>query len=780
MTATYAKPAATTVGRLAAVLTASVVCAVGALCTAPPACAADDPIPAAPSAAAKALGLQRPGISGALVKGAKVEAVPGAVPKGSAVSYQWLRNGKAIKGAKHKTYKIIPADAAKRLAVRVRVKASGQSAVTQTSVARTVPKVGKAVKAAKVSISGKAAVGATLKAMAEAWSPKDTKLSYQWTRDGWNIAGATKASYKVNAKDAGAKIGLVVVGKAKARGSAIAVASAKSVPAPTSPVQAPPAATPPANQPPPPPATDKPAPDAAPPTKPAPPAPPTSDPSDDPKPPPATTDKPTQPDPAPPTKPAPPAPDPSDHPKPPPPAATDKPAPDPAPPTKPAPPAPPAPDPSDDPKPSPPPSESPSPLPTDPEPVDPIEVPTIAITESVPFTVSKAEDITQAELAKLKFDIPVWKDAEGNTVPGLENEDLVTFTLTSEDGKTYFESPTAFTVLHMTDHGFMTYTMPTPTTSPTTSQSPEPGNTTTKPPDPPEASGWSFAPGAAFVGENGVHIDYLRTLTSGKYTVTLIVTKAGSKDIPEYVPHVVTWPLQWTNQKPNPKTVARATGTPESFTIPTPTVMKTRHAGSGVIGWLEHEAEDFYGISVDFPIWADMFEHAVSVLAADTLTSVAMYKPGEYEDYIAKHEAWVKAGSKNDGSEPIATPTPVAHAAVPGADTGANTISVLASEADGYVMQDSDGYKLLPIKFLLNYPVGNPALAVTGPAYWNGVTALDKLESGTYTIMAEFMKESDKYGKLVVTWHLNWTGPPPMCTGWNVFHEQCSVDPPSR
>jgi hypothetical protein len=232
-----------------------------------------------------------------LVKGAKVKAVPGSVPAGASVKYQWLRNGKAIKGASAKTYKVATADAAKKLAVRVQVRVPGKSNVTQTSLARAVSKAAKAVKARNISISGTAEVGAVLKAKAGKWSPKATKLSYQWTRDGWNIAGANKAAYRISSKDAGSRIGLVVIGKAHARGSAVAVATGKLVPV-TSAGQAPPAPTPPANQPPPP---APPTPPASP--DPAPPAPPVVNPPDDPKPNPTPSTPTPDPDP---TKPVPP------------------------------------------------------------------------------------------------------------------------------------------------------------------------------------------------------------------------------------------------------------------------------------------------------------------------------------------------------------------------------------------------------------------------------------------------------------------------------------------
>ncbi len=57
------------------------------------------------------------------------------VAKSASVSYQWLRNGKAIKGATTASYTLTTSDKAKRIQVRVKVSEIGLVSVTKTSAA---------------------------------------------------------------------------------------------------------------------------------------------------------------------------------------------------------------------------------------------------------------------------------------------------------------------------------------------------------------------------------------------------------------------------------------------------------------------------------------------------------------------------------------------------------------------------------------------------------------------------------------------------------------------
>lgn len=114
-------------------------------------------------------------------------------------SYQWIRGGVAIANAKSRSYKLTAADKGKSIAVRVTGSASGYQNATVTSTAiiwnNVAPK-----------ITGKAKVGQTLKTSIGSWSTSGVRATYQWTRNGAAIKGATKSSYKLTKTDKGKKV----------------------------------------------------------------------------------------------------------------------------------------------------------------------------------------------------------------------------------------------------------------------------------------------------------------------------------------------------------------------------------------------------------------------------------------------------------------------------------------------------------------------------------------------------------------------------------------------
>lgn len=78
----------------------------------------------------------KPSITGAARVGQVLTARPGTwSPQGVTLRYQWLRNGKAIKGAKSSTYRLVSADRGRRIAVRVTGSKAGYLTVVKTSSA---------------------------------------------------------------------------------------------------------------------------------------------------------------------------------------------------------------------------------------------------------------------------------------------------------------------------------------------------------------------------------------------------------------------------------------------------------------------------------------------------------------------------------------------------------------------------------------------------------------------------------------------------------------------
>lgn len=133
---------------------------------------------------------------------------------------QWLLNGADVAGATSDSFSPRLADIGKKLQYRVTTTTDSQfytpGPVVQTSPAKTI--VAGTLKAPKPQIVSTAPaekhryVGRKLTAKAGTWT-KGTVLSYQWTREGKNIKGATKSSYTPVPADATKRIAVIVTGK---------------------------------------------------------------------------------------------------------------------------------------------------------------------------------------------------------------------------------------------------------------------------------------------------------------------------------------------------------------------------------------------------------------------------------------------------------------------------------------------------------------------------------------------------------------------------------------
>ncbi len=149
-----------------------------------------------------------PTISGTLRSGYTLTAKAGTWSPKPTLSYQWYRDGKAISKATKSTYKLTASDKGKKITVKVTAKKSGYGTHAKTSAATTIYK--EFSKAPSPTISGTAKAGKTLTAKVGTWSPKPTKFTYQWYRNGAKISGATASTYKVKSADKGKKITVMV------------------------------------------------------------------------------------------------------------------------------------------------------------------------------------------------------------------------------------------------------------------------------------------------------------------------------------------------------------------------------------------------------------------------------------------------------------------------------------------------------------------------------------------------------------------------------------------
>ncbi|MDM7853726.1 hypothetical protein [Cellulomonas alba] len=127
------------------------------------------------------------------------------------LTYQWKRSGVAISGATKSTYKLAPADAGKKITVKVTGKKAGYKSAARTSKATAAVKLATFASASKPTVSGTATVHGTLTANPGTWNPTVTP-KYQWLRNGVAVAGATAKTYALTFADEFAALAVRVTG----------------------------------------------------------------------------------------------------------------------------------------------------------------------------------------------------------------------------------------------------------------------------------------------------------------------------------------------------------------------------------------------------------------------------------------------------------------------------------------------------------------------------------------------------------------------------------------
>ncbi len=117
------------------------------------------------------------------------------------LTYQWLREGLSIAGAKSATYTLGANDVNKRISVKVTAAKPGYPTSTATS-AKTAPvSAATLVYSTPVAITGTLKLGSTVTAVG-ATTP-GAAYAYQWYRNGAAIKNATSKTYKLSASDVG-------------------------------------------------------------------------------------------------------------------------------------------------------------------------------------------------------------------------------------------------------------------------------------------------------------------------------------------------------------------------------------------------------------------------------------------------------------------------------------------------------------------------------------------------------------------------------------------------
>ncbi|MDQ1136955.1 hypothetical protein QE410_001754 [Microbacterium sp. SORGH_AS 1204] len=153
-----------------------------------------------------------PKITGTAQVGSTLTVNPGTWDEGTTLTYQWMRgNGSYIFGAKGTTYTVGAADVGTQITVAVSATKPGYSPARKTSAPTAVVVKG-TLSGATPTITGTTKVGYTLTARAGTWAPAPVALSYQWSRNGVAISGATSSTYKLTSSDKGKRITVKVTG----------------------------------------------------------------------------------------------------------------------------------------------------------------------------------------------------------------------------------------------------------------------------------------------------------------------------------------------------------------------------------------------------------------------------------------------------------------------------------------------------------------------------------------------------------------------------------------
>ncbi|HEY4277055.1 MAG TPA: fibronectin type III domain-containing protein [Conexibacter sp.] len=177
---------------------------------------------AKPVAAAAFRDAFRPGFRGTARVGKTLTAITGRWSPNPTFEYQWLLDGKPIKGATHPTHVVAPGHAGKKLSLRVTAKRVGYVTREMTSEAVVVRKG--ALKGPAPRVTGKPRVGETLHVVRGDWEP-NPEFSYLWTVGGRTVPGRTVAgravseratgiAYKVRPEDHGKPIAVQVTARA--------------------------------------------------------------------------------------------------------------------------------------------------------------------------------------------------------------------------------------------------------------------------------------------------------------------------------------------------------------------------------------------------------------------------------------------------------------------------------------------------------------------------------------------------------------------------------------
>ena len=154
-----------------------------------------------------------PVVSGSGAVGTALSVDKGTVnTTGATLSYQWLLDGIVIPGATSATHALAPSSFGKELSVRVTASKAGNLPVTVEPRGVKIGVGAAPVAASKNApkITGSLTSGSTLTASTGLWNVDGLTFTFQWKRNGVDVADATSRSYLLTAADVDAKLTVAV------------------------------------------------------------------------------------------------------------------------------------------------------------------------------------------------------------------------------------------------------------------------------------------------------------------------------------------------------------------------------------------------------------------------------------------------------------------------------------------------------------------------------------------------------------------------------------------
>ena len=171
------------------------------------------------------LGLTSASVVGTPRVGELLAARGGISPAGPARTFQWKRDGRAIAGATGESYRLVAADAGRRITVTITGTKAGYATSSITSPARSIA----ALTTRRPAVAGTPRVGRRLTAAPGSWIAPSHTFALQWLRDGRVIRGAVRASYKVTRADRGAHISVRVTARRPGFPTVVATSAGRTV-----------------------------------------------------------------------------------------------------------------------------------------------------------------------------------------------------------------------------------------------------------------------------------------------------------------------------------------------------------------------------------------------------------------------------------------------------------------------------------------------------------------------------------------------------------------------